>query len=152
MRKICCLILILFLFAGCENQEEQEKNDYIAYKNNLLSTKEYSKNLPLDIIIDIEREDEQTIDYKVTLTNPKENMHKIRAMVVNNYSNEAVFPTIGLFDDKEELLPGNKDFNEVELEGTIESTKNISSLKLNLKVWIEYQNDTGEKKEVYYQM
>lgn len=152
MRKICCLILILVLFAGCENQEEQEKNDYIAYKNNLLSTKEYSKDLPLDIIIDIEREDEQTIDYKVTLTNPKENMHKIKAMVVNNYSNEAVFPTIGLFDDKEELLPGNKDFNEVELEGTIESTKNISSLKLNLKVWIEYQSDTGEKKEVYYQM
>ena len=152
MRKICCLILILFLFAGCENQEEQEKNDYIAYKNNLLSTKEYSKDLPLDIIIDIEREDEQTIDYKVTLINPKENMHKIKAMVVNNYSNEAVFPTIGLFDDKEELLPGNKDFNEVELEGTIESTKNISSLKLKLKVWIEYQSDTGEKKEVYYQM
>lgn len=152
MRKICCLILILFLFTGCENQEEQEKNDYIAYKNNLLSTKEYSKDLPLDIIIDIEREDEQTIDYKVTLTNPKENMHKIKAMVVNNYSNEAVFPTIGLFDDKEELLPGNKDLNELELTGTIESTKNISSLKLNLKVWIEYQNDNGEKKEVYYQM
>ena len=152
MRKICCLILILFLFAGCENQEEQEKNDYIAYKNNLLSTKEYSKDLPLDIIIDIEREDEQTIDYKVTLINPKENMHKIRAMVVNNYSNEAVFPTIGLFDDKEELRPGNKDLNELELTGTIESTKNISSLKLNLKVWIEYQNDNGEKKEVYYQM
>lgn len=152
MRKICCLILILFLFTGCENQEEQEKNDYIAYKNNLLSTKEYSKDLPLDIIIDIEREDEQTIDYKVTLTNPKENMHKIKAMVVNNYSNEAVFPTIGLFDDKEELRPGNKDLNELELTGTIESTKNISSLKLNLKVWIEYQNDNGEKKEVYYQM
>ena len=152
MRKICCLILILFLFTGCENQEEQEKNDYIAYKNNLLSTKEYSKDLPLDIIIDIEREDEQTIAYKVTLTNPKENMHKIKAMVVNNYSNEAVFPTIGLFDDKEELRPGNKDLNELELTGTIESTKNISSLKLNLKVWIEYQNDNGEKKEVYYQM
>ncbi len=152
MRKICCLILILFLFTGCENQEEQEKNDYIAYKNNLLSTKEYSKDLPLDIIIDIEREDEQTIAYKVTLTNPKENMHKIKAMVVNNYSNEAVFPTIGLFDDKEELRPENKDLNELELTGTIESTKNISSLKLNLKVWIEYQNDNGEKKEVYYQM
>ena len=152
MRKICCLILILFLFTGCENQEEQEKNDYIAYKNNLLSTKEYSKDLPLDIIIDIEREDEQTIASKVTFPNPKENMHKIKAMVVNNYSNEAVFPTIGLFDDKEELRPGNKDLNELELTGTIESTKNISSLKLNLKVWIEYQNDNGEKKEVYYQM
>ena len=79
-------------------------------------------------------------------------MHKVRAMVVNNYSNEAVFPTIGLFDEKEELLVENKDFNEVELEGTIESTKNISSLILKLKVWIEYQSDTGEKKEVYYQM
>lgn len=152
MKKICCLILILFLFTGCENQEEQEKNDYIAYKNNLLSTKEYSKDLPLDIIIDIKREDEQTVDYTVKLANPKENMHKVRAMVVNNYSNEAVFPTIGLFDEKEELLVENKDFNEVELEGKIESTKNISSLKLKLKVWIEYQSDTGEKKEVYYQM
>lgn len=152
MKKIGCLVLILFLFTGCENQEEQEKNDYIAYKNNLLSTKEYSKELPLDIIVDIKREDEQTVDYTVKLANPKENMHKIRAMVVNNYSNESVFPTIGLFDEKEELLVGNKDFNEVELEGTIESTKNISSLKLNLKVWIEYRNDTGEKKEIYYQM
>ena len=49
------------------------------------------------------------------------------------------------------MMNNSQEKNKLELSGTIETTKNISNLKLNLKVWIEYQNDAGEKKEIYYQ-
>ena len=152
MKKISYLILIVIILSGCENKEEQSKNNYIAYKNNLLEIDHYTKSIPLDIIVNLERKDNQTVDYQVLFQNPKENMHKIKAMVVNNYSNENIFPTIGLFDEAEELLINSQEKNKLELSGTIETTKNISDLKLNLKVWIEYQNDAGEKKEIYYQV
>lgn len=153
MKKVCYLffIVLLFLGTGCENKEEEEKNNYIAYRNNLFSRKDYSSDLPFELVFDIEREDEQTIHYKVTFSNPKENMHQIKAMVVNNYSNDDVFPSVGLFDEKEELLVDVQENSSLELEGKINSTKDLSKLKLNLKIWISYQTDIQEKKEFYYQ-
>ena len=55
MKKICCLILILFLFTGCENQEEQEKNAIISY-NELKKSfdKLYSENEKIQYIDDDE--------------------------------------------------------------------------------------------------
>lgn len=154
MKKKYYLILILSLFfiTGCENKEEQSKNEYIAYKNNLLSQKEYEESLPLEIVLKLDRQDEEKLTYQVTFQNPKENMHQIKAMVVNNYNNENVFPSIGLFDDKEELVVGDRNKNKLELEGSMETTKNMSKLELEIKVWIEYIDDNGEKKEVYYKM
>lgn len=151
MKKIFCLCLMLLLLSGCQNKEEEAKNEYIAYKNNLLSRTDYEEDIPLDIVVDIKRKDTESVSYKVILSNSKENMHNIKAMVVNNYNNEDVFPSVGLFNEKEELLVENTD-KEITLKGNIETTKNISKLKLNLKLWIEYDDDNGETKEIYYQL
>lgn len=150
MKKRILLVLLLFVFTGCSNENEVEKNEYIAMKSNLLEEDitTSADELPLDILVKIDRETEEEVKYKVSFSNSKENMHDIEAMVIHNYYNEDVFPTIGLFDKKGELLVDNDEV--IELSDTIETNKNLSAINLELKVYIQYKDDFGEKKEIYY--
>ena len=149
MKKFLILFIIsIFILTGCENKDEKTKSEYIAVKSNLLSATNYIENLPLDIIVSIDRIDEEQIFYKVLFQNPIENMYQMKAMVVHNYNNQDVFPSIGVFDETKDLLLDDET-NSLELHGTIASVKNISELDLKLKVWIEYQNDDGEKRNIY---
>ena len=141
-------MIITFSLTGCSNKEEEEKSEYIAMKNNLIKEEDYIKKdeLPLDITIKLNRTSSELIEYKVILNNPVEDMYKVKAMVVHNYYNEELFPSIGLFDEKKDLLKNN----ELELKGELKTTENIANMDLELKVWIEYYNELGEKKEIYY--
>ncbi len=143
--------ICIFLLVGCSNKEEISKSEYINMKSNLLEKEKYTEkdNLPLDITIKIDRIDKEKIKYKVILSNPKENMKNIKAMVIHNYYTEELFPSIGIFDEKKELLTEEKN-NTIELENNIKTTKNISKLNLELKVWIEYTNNEGKKQEIFY--
>ena len=147
---IVIYILCIFFLVGCENKEENIKNDYITMKNNVIEEEEYTKaeDLPLDIIVDINRE-EELIKYKITLKNPKETMKDIVALVVHNHYSENLVPSVGIFDEKKELLVTDKD-KTIELEDTIDTTKDISKLNLELKIWIKYKNEQNEEKEVLY--
>lgn len=151
-KKSLILIISLLILTACENQEELTKSKYIAVKSNLLTKESYTKNedLPLDITISLDREQEEVVTYEVLLSNPKEDMHDIKAMVVHNYNNEDTFPSIGVFDDSKELLTTIENTNSIKLNGEIKTSKNISKLNLQLKVWIEYTNNAGEKKDIYY--
>ena len=152
MKKIHILaLIILLILTGCENNEENIKNEYIAMKNQTFDDKNYQNEaIPVEIITTIERIDEEAINYKVTIKNPQENMHDIKAMVVHNYYNEDVFPSIGVFDEPKNLLIDDDKTTELVLKDTIKTTKNISKLDLELKIWIEYTDDNGEKKDIYY--
>lgn len=152
MKKIYILLLInLVMICGCENKEEATKNEYITMKNNTLNEENYtSKELPVEIITTIERINEEDISYKTTITNPKENMHDIKVLLVHNYHNDDVFPSVGVFNESKELLVDNEEKTEITLQDTIKTTKNISKLNLELKMLIEYTNDNGEKKDIYY--
>lgn len=151
-KKFVILILMPFLLVGCNNQKEDLKNQYIAMKSKLLDEASYviENELPLEITVSIDRQNEETVNYKVLLSRPKENMHNIKAMVVHNYNNEDVFPSIGIFDEPLNLSTTSEEENQIELKGTIETSKNISKLNLNLKIWIEYVDDSGETKDIYY--
>ena len=152
MFKRILMVLLLFTLFGCSNttNKEEDKSEYIAIKSNLLEEKEYmlKEELPLDIEINIDRMDESKVDYSVVFSNPDENMHDIEAMVVHNYYNEDMFPTLGLFNDKGELL---KDSDEViKLKDIINTNKNLGTIGLELKIYIKYIDDDGNKKEIYY--
>ena len=149
-RKIILLLISILILSGCENKEEELKKEYIEIKKDILEQTRITEKekLPLDITVKIDREEEK-IKYKVILNHPKENMKEIKAMVVHNYYNENLFPSIGIFDDKKELLVDKTD-TIIELEDTIESTKSISDLELEIKVWIEYKNDLGKKVNIFY--
>ena len=152
MKKFLLIILIVLL-TGCTNQEENVKNEYIAMKNSLLAANiinENSEKLPLDIIINLDRNNDEVITYDVILNNPRENMHDIKAMVVHNYYSEEIFPSIGVFEEEKNFLINNQEQQEIKLTGIIETTKNISNINLEVKVWLQYTNDSGEIKEIYY--
>ena len=152
MKKIYILLLFSLVFiSGCENKEEAIKNEYIAMKNETFDEKNYTEEeLPVDIITTVERIDGEAVNYKTTITNPKENMHDVKILLVHNYYNEDIFPSIGVFDEPQELLVDNAEETKITLKDTIKTTKNISKLDLKLKVLIEYTNDNGEKKDIYY--
>lgn len=152
MKKISILLLLSLIFiTGCETKEEATKKEYIAMKNATFDDENYKKEkLPFDIVTTIERVDEEEINYQTTINNPKENMHNIKVLVVHNYYSEDIFPTIGVFDEPKELLVNNNDDKEIILKDTIKTTTNLSKLNLELKMLIEYTNDLGEKKDIYY--
>lgn len=152
MKRIYILLLLSLIFiSGCENKEEAMKNEYLAMKNSTLDDKNYTnESLPVDIVTTIERVDEEEVDYQTTISNPKENMHNIKVLLVHNYYSDNVFPSIGLFDEPQELLVNSDEKQEITLKDTIKTTTNISKMNLELKILIEYTNDNGEKKDIYY--
>lgn len=153
MKKICILLMFSLLLSGCESKEEIEKNEYLAMRSATLNERNYvSEELPVDIVTTIERINDETINYKTAITNPKENMHDVKVMLVHNYQNEDVYPTIGVFDKPKELLLDSNESSELTLTDTINTTKDISKLGLELKLLIEYTDDLGEKKDIYYKM
>ena len=153
MKKVCILLIFSLLLSGCENKEETKKNEYLAMRSATLNEKNYvSEELPVDIVTTIERINDETINYKTAITNPKENMHDVKVMLVHNYQNEDVYPTIGVFDEPGELLLDSDNDSELILTDTINTTKNISKLGLELKLLIQYTDDLGEKKDIYYKM
>ena len=151
MKKIYILLLLcIFILTGCENKEEKVKSEYIAMKNNTLTMASYEEELPAEIITTIKRIDEEAVSYKVTINNPSINMHNVKVLLAHNYYTEDVFPSIGIFDDVKELLVDSEEANELVLEGVIETIEDIRKLELELKVSIEYINDDGDKKDIYY--
>ena len=151
MKKFLLIALIIIL-TGCTNNEENIKNEYIAMKSSLIEEKITSKDvdaLPIHIVANIDRINEEEVNYKVIFKNPKENMHDIKAMIVHNHYSEEIFPSIGVFNETKELLVTDEN-KEIELTGTIKTIENISKMNLEIKLWIQYTNDSGEKKEIYY--
>ena len=151
MIKRLLLVLLMFSLMGCSTKNEDDKSEYIAIKSHLLEESKYTDadDLPLDIVVNIDRMDEEVVDYSVVFSNPEEDMYDIEAMVVHNYYNEDLFPTIGLFDKKGELLSDDED-SIIELKDTIKTNKNLSSIDLELKIYIKYKDKNNELKEIYY--
>ena len=97
MKRIFLVILLLLtLLTGCDNKEETEKNEYLAMKSDLLEVKKYTKSedLNCDIVINVNRKNEEKISYDVVISNPKENMNNVKVIVVHNYYTEEVFQSI----------------------------------------------------------
>ena len=143
MKKVTIIFLLILIL--------ENKDEYISIKKHLLEEKEYTKgeDLPVDITVKIDREDEEKVKYKVILNHPKENMKDIKILVINNYYNEEVFPSVGIFDDPKSLSTTEQN-SSIELDSILKTTKNISKINLELKIWMEYINELGEKKEIYY--
>ena len=119
-------------------------------KSELLKVKEFnsSESINFDILVNVDRIDEENISYKMLLSNPKENMHDIKAILIHNYYTEDVFPSIGLFDKLRSMYKDSND--SINLEGVIKTDKSIDNLDLVLKLYVKYLDDYGNEKSVYY--
>lgn len=152
LKKLITILLIFILMTGCkqETMDQEEKNEYLAYKSDLVDRTEFSENddLPCDITISIDRVNDESVSYTTVISNPKENMNNIKMMIVHNYFTEEVFPTVGVFDKDRSLTVS--DTSNITLVGYIDTTKDIKKLDLELKIWIEYKTEDGEVKDIYY--
>lgn len=148
--KYIILIFLVFFLIGCENKEEEVKNDYLSMKSELLKATSFSslEELGFDVSFSIDRSDDETVFYEMVIENPKYNMNNIRAILIHNYYTEQVFPNVGIFDDAVSLRVNSDD--KLVLNGEIETENNIDNLNLVLKLFIKYDDDNGNEKDVYY--
>lgn len=152
LKKLLIIFISIIIITGCSNktEDQEEKGEYLAWKSNLVGQDEFSKKeeINCDITISIDRISDEVISYTTVLSNPKEDMKDIKMMVVHNYFTEEVFPTTGVFDDGKDLLKNTE--NSITLVGYIDTTKDIQMLDLELKIWIEYTDNDGNIKDIYY--
>ena len=155
MKKLAVFLTVIssiFLITSCEKEsnEEDEKKDYLALKSELVSQDAFDdgEDINCSIQINIDRIDEETISYTTVISNPKEDMHNIKLLIIHNYFTEEIFPTVGIFDETKELLI-NED-KKITLVGFIDTSKDIKDLNLEFKIWIEYTDNDGEIEDIYY--
>ena len=151
MRRIFVVLIIsLLFFTGCENTKENEKSKYLSMKSELLSVKDFTnyEDLNCDIVVNIDRINSEKYSYEMIISNPKENMNNIKALLIHNYYSEDLFPSIGLFNNTKSLKAGSDD--NIILKGNIKTDKDIDNLKLKLKLLLSYVDDNGNKKDIYY--
>ena len=148
MKKLLVLISI-FLLVGCSTKEENEKYTYLECKNDLEEQKEYDTEETLDFstYFNIKRE-EEVVNYSIVIDNPKEDMHNIKALLIHDYMNEDAFPSVGIFDEPKELLKDSKE--KIKLEGTIQTSDDISNVKF--KLYLEYKDNDNNENKFYYEV
>lgn len=149
MKKLI-LFIPLILLIGCTNEVEENKYAYLEYKNELQSQEVFSEEEDIDFntYFNIIREDTEIVNYSVVINNPKINMHKVKALLIHDYVQEEVFPSIGIMDDTVNLSKDSKD--QIILKGKIQTTDNISNV--NFKLYLEYIDDNNQENKIYYKV
>lgn len=160
MKKLIMLLFAVFI-VGCssvkietDNKIVEEKQDYLAIKDELNSVDKYisDENLPCDIKISLDRINKEEISYRAIIDNPKTDMYNIKALLIHDYFTEDIFPSIGIFDETENLIVGNEEVRGISLVGYIETTNDIEELDLNVKLYIEYSDSEGNIQKIYYKV
>lgn len=149
IKKNITFLICIFALFGCTNKTKLEKDNYLVFKEELLEQENFTskEELPFDLNISVDKINEEEVSYRAIIDNPKENMNNITALLVHDYINEEIFPSIGIFDDKINLIVGNNEIKGINLVGYIKTEK---ELNLNLRLYVEYDNDLGEIKKIYY--
>ena len=153
MKKFLIIsITLIFCLTGCNKTTkiDQEKDDYLAIKQDLLNNNNFiqEEELPFDLNIYVNRVNDEEISYRAIIDNEKENMYDVRAILIHNYYTDDIFPSIGIFDDGVDLLVDNDDVKGISLVGYINSNKDIDNLEY--RVYIEYKDDNDKLNKIYY--
>ena len=146
----CSIIVFIFILVGCTNNKEKqaikvnetEKETYLNYVKKLKKVTESSEDLPFTVETIYDKLDNE-IRYQVIIDNPKEDITNISALVVHNKQTDDVFPSIGIFDKKVNLIKDEKPSGVI-LVGYIPYDKEIENFECEIKVIIKYKiNDNN---------
>lgn len=152
MRKYLFIACCFLLLVGCSTKEEDEKYAYLEYKNDLETQKVYDDedSLDFDTYFNIvrNREDNEVVDYSIVIDKPKVDMYDVKALLVHDYMNEDVFPSVGIFDAPVTLMKDSSD--KIRLEGNIHTDSDTDNIKF--KLYLEYTDDNGEENKIYYEV
>lgn len=149
--KSFIFICLSLCMVGCSKDDVyEEKEEYLKLKEELLNKKEFtnSNDINFDINFSFDKLTEEEISYRAIIDNPKENMYDVKAILVHEYFSDDIFPSIGIFDDKIDLLLDGDEIKGFSLVGYISNTKEINDL--NIRLYLEYKDDNNELKKIYY--
>lgn len=151
MKKFIILFLVsIFFLTGCETSASNiQKEKYIKYINELKNIKKSSKDIPFDIEVKYDKLTDDEIRYQVIIDNVKENIYDIEALAVHNKDTDDIFPSIGIFDEKPNLLKDKKPSGVI-LVGYIDYQGEVKDFGCKLKVIVKYKTSDKKNHIVYY--
>ena len=158
---VCFIILSIFVFTGCTkennnqkvdkstktNKIESKKDTYLKYVKKLKSIKSSDEELPFDVDVVYEEMNDE-VRFQVVIDNHKTEITNIRALAIHDKQTDDVFPSVGIFDDKVDLIPNQKPSGVI-LVGYIPYEGDIDDLKVVMKVLIEYKIEDNLKTSYY---
>lgn len=156
MKKIGIVLILIMIICGCTNRLDENQLIYNSYVEELKELK--STNTAKDIVdidIKLEKSSNDEITYRVTIDNPKEKMKQVEAFVYHDQKTEDIYPSIGVFDEKVNLIPNLKEKDEKNTEGIvlvgyIKTKKEIEDFHPTMKVMILYNNQENERQKIYF--
>ena len=141
MKKILVLLTLIILLTGCtSNDLAKDKETYLKYVKNLRTVKKTSSNIPFDIEIKYDKLTSDEVRYQVIIDNVKEDIYDIEALAIHNKETDDIFPSIGIFDEKEELKKDKKPSGVI-LVGYINYQGDIKDFKCNIKLLVKYKTN-----------
>lgn len=145
-----CIISLL----GCTNKKdtkketiENEKDIYIKYVKKLKKIKKSSEDLPFSIEVKYEKMSDE-VRYQVIIDEPKEEIKDIQAVAIHNKQTDDVFPSVGIFDKKVNLIKDKKPSGVI-LVGYFPYKGDMDKLDVEVKILISYKIN-NEKITSYY--
>ena len=156
MKKIGIVLILIMIICGCTNRLDENQLIYNSYVEELKELK--STNTAKDIVdidIKLEKSSNDEITYRVTIDNPKEKMKQVEAFVYHDQQTEDIYSSIGVFDEKVNLIPNLKEKDEKNTEGIvlvgyIKTKKEIEDFHPTMKVMILYNNQENERQKIYF--
>lgn len=149
-KRILIFLMLIILLTGCEKCKiSKEKELYVNYIKELKEVNKSSKDIPFDIEIKYDKLTSNEVRYQVIIDNVKENIYNIEALTIHNKETQDVFPSIGIFDDKEDLIVNKKPSGLI-LVGYIDYNGKLKDFKCKNKVLIKYVTENKKKHKVYY--
>lgn len=148
--KILIIFFIIIALTGCttkENKEEQAKAKYQKYVKNLDKVNKSSDNLPFNIDVKFDKLNKNEVRYQVVIDKATEDLINIEAIAIHNKQTDDIFPSIGIFDDKQ-TLKRKKSPSGIILVGYIPYKGQIENFKCDIKVLVKYTSK--EKSNVVY--
>ena len=158
---LCLILCSVFIFVGCENtkeepkketkkvatKDEKEKEKYLKYVKKLKGVKESTEDLPFTVEVLYEKI-ESEVRYQVIIDNPTKEIKDVEAIATHNKQTDDVFPSVGIFDDKVNLIPEQKPSGVI-LVGYIPYSGKVDDLEVEMKVLITYKIDDKEYTSYY---
>jgi hypothetical protein len=135
---------------GCTNKVEENKISYLEYKNELQKKEIFDteEQTEFNTYFNIERENEEIINYSIIINNPCIDMHRVKALLIHDCIQDDIFPSVGILSEPVELKKDSDD--KIVLKGKIQTTDNIQNARF--KLYLEYVDSEGLENKIYYQV
>lgn len=150
MKKVLVLLISIIVLTGCtSNDLSKDKEAYLKYIKDLREVKNTTSNIPFEIEVKYDKITNHEVRYQVIIDNVKEDIFNIEALAVHNKETDDIFPSIGIFDEKQDLLKDKKPSGVI-LVGYINYQGEIKDFKCKIKLLVKYKTNDKKNHKIYY--